>query len=127
MESIIRGNFNQFNESIFKDEKSRGRQCTANAVTFLAFTLIVENDWTSSDIDNILIIGNYICISKNHNRFGKFFQVFNVRWNIPFLSALRCSMVWLHLYFRKVFRSVLMPHTFSMANKGPNLNSDLQW
>lgn len=65
--SVDNGNFNQSDSRIFDDETSRGNQCTANAVVFLAFTNNIQK-WNSMDIDNVLIIGDWIYkLTKENN------------------------------------------------------------
>ena len=40
--------------------KSRNTQCTANSVVFLASASVIENEWTNSDVDAILELGDHI-------------------------------------------------------------------
>lgn len=82
-ESMIWGNFNQFDINIFSNEISRGRQCTASAVCFLAFSKIIH-EWNYIDIDNILIIGDFIynLSARNHNLCGKYLAADHIVQNI---------------------------------------------
>lgn len=54
---ILRGSFHQGSESF--EEKSRGRQCTANAATAIAYLSSKPfREWKSSDLDRVLLSGN---------------------------------------------------------------------
>ncbi|CAH2096671.1 unnamed protein product [Euphydryas editha] len=54
---ILRGSFHQGSEQF--EEASRGRQCTANAATAIAYSSSKQlNEWASSDLDRVLLAGN---------------------------------------------------------------------
>lgn len=54
---VISGSFAQNDERF---GRSANTQCTANSVVFLAFTFVLQNDWTTDDIDAILVLGDFI-------------------------------------------------------------------
>lgn len=80
---IIKGQFNQFDKTMFVNEISRGVQCTANSMVFLAFTKMVHK-FASIDINNILIIGDFIyqISSRNNAPLGNFLAVTHIVKNI---------------------------------------------
>ena len=82
-EHLIKGNFNQSDETIFVNVKSRNRQCTANSVVFLVFCEIIDK-WNPIDIDNILIIGDFVYTisARNEDRYGKYLSADHIVENI---------------------------------------------
>ncbi|KAF9404700.1 hypothetical protein HW555_014214 [Spodoptera exigua] len=71
--AILRGSFHQGD---LRFNSSRGKQCTGiAAVACVAFTVLDPNNWSKSDIDYILIIGDKYyndCIaSRNNPAFGE--------------------------------------------------------
>ncbi|CAG4958798.1 unnamed protein product [Colias eurytheme] len=67
---ILRGSFHQGSDRF--EEESRGRQCTANAATAIAYSSSKPlNEWAPSDLDRILLAGNTYfnrCMSRLANR-----------------------------------------------------------
>lgn len=52
--TVISGSFVRFGF------RSRDAQCMANSVVFLAFAFVIQDKWTSADVDAILTLGDQI-------------------------------------------------------------------
>lgn len=81
IKSIIRGNFHQGDNRF--DATSRNNQCTANSVSALGYSQVMDpGKWNSSTLDNILMIGDTlyhksININKNQHKYLATDEVFN--------------------------------------------------